>query len=163
MAKITICYQRERNVLVPSKMIIFFGAGNIKWEKDTLYIPFGTRFRRQLMEDFKFHEDTLSLSVFLTELVTNPAFPGKFGISLSSVLDRLERMMEQESKKIPYQFNDSSAPDNFGLNYLDIEQFIISFADIVKVMQIGTQFNYSYGGNCLEEKQSNKGDDQGTW
>lgn len=138
MAKITVFYEEHNEVLTPSKMVIFFGSGKIKWEKGTVYVPLDARFRRQLAEDF--HDDTLTFSVSLAELVLNPAHPGKFGISLGQIMEQFENIKAKEITK--FSINDHE--DVESIKHTDIEQFVLQIADILEVMKMNTHINYDW-------------------
>lgn len=139
MAKITIFYEENNTILVPSKLIIYFGPGKIRWDKETLYIPFNAKFKRQLAEDFQ--DDVLSFSVTLSELVMNAAHPDKFGISLSQVLHRFEELKKKE-REDPAFVNGSHIEHVRPMEYSDIEQFVVQIPDIIQVMQMDVRAYY---------------------
>jgi hypothetical protein len=119
MAKMSIYYDETELGLLPTRMMIYFGAGNIRWDKNCYYIPLEAPFKRFQAEEYS--NEYLSMSVTQGDLIMNPDRPNQFGIYIPHVVKRMERF-KQENK--------------INFDYDEVEQFILQIADIAEVMEM---------------------------
>jgi len=119
MAKMLMYYDYYDDQLVPMKMVIYFGRGNLDLSKNTVYVPIEAPFKRIVMEDS--NNDTMSMSITQGDLVLNPGRPGQFGISLPLIIQRMEKTKLEQK---------------FDFDYADVEQFIIQMDDLEEVLKM---------------------------
>ncbi|GAA4864964.1 hypothetical protein GCM10023310_50540 [Paenibacillus vulneris] len=123
MTKIRVYYEEHQGLdgvcLVPMKLIVRFPRGKMLWDKPAVYIPLDVPFRRHYSEDFL--EDLMSIAIGIDDMMMSFDKPKHIGISLTRVMERMEKMKERDMLVFQYE---------------DIEQFIIQIDDIEQVLQM---------------------------
>jgi len=131
MDKTAILYEEHPELdglcLVPMKMIIRFGRGDIRWDEPSVYFPINAPFEQLRLEDF--NDDTMSLSIIQADLIRNFEKPDQFGVYLPFVIERME------SSKNSYGYD---------FDYYEIEQFIIQMDDLEEVLQMNIRRFYDW-------------------
>ncbi|WP_028551730.1 hypothetical protein [Paenibacillus sp. UNC451MF] len=119
--KISVFYEEHPELddigLVPMKMIVRFPRGKIKWDKSAVYLPIKAPFERHFIADF--HDEIMSVTIAFEDLIMNLEWPNYFGISLTHVVERMDKMKKR---------------DHFDFDYNDIEQFIIQIDDLEELL-----------------------------
>jgi len=123
MTKIRVYYEEHQGLdgvgLVPMKLIVRFPRGKMLWDKPAVYIPLDVPFCRHYSEDFL--EDLMSIAIGIDDMMMSFDKPKHIGISLTRVMERMEKMKERDMLVFQYE---------------DIEQFIIQIDDIEQVLQM---------------------------
>jgi hypothetical protein len=119
MAKIAVYYDEIEIGLIPTKMLIYFGTGNIRWDKSFYYIPLEAPFKRYHAEDFT--NECLSMTVTQGDLTINPERPNQFGIYIPHIVKRMEKFKKENKMDFDYD---------------EVEQFILQIEDIAEVLEI---------------------------
>ncbi|WP_282938979.1 hypothetical protein [Paenibacillus sp. RC67] len=118
-----VLYEEHQGIdgicLVPMKLIVRFARGKMLWDKAAVYLPLDSPFRRQYPEDFC--EDVMSITILLDDIIMSFLKPNHVGISLTHVMERMEKLKER---------------DMLTFHYEDIEQFIIQIDDIEQVLRL---------------------------
>lgn len=131
MAKITVTYEEHQGldgtILVPMKMNISFPRDKMNWNKHAVYVPILAPFSRQFSEDYS--EDIMSVTIMFEDLLVNLERPNHFGISLDSLVRRLEKMKRQD--KMQFEIS-------------DIEQFIIQIDDLEELLRLDVRPFYEW-------------------
>jgi hypothetical protein len=147
MPKIKVYYEEDAtvNMIVPQKMIIWFGRGAIQWDKAHFYVPLKTPFKRFLAEGY--NADTMSISIEQADMIRSLEKEEKlgptFGIYIPYVVERMERMKLEKIKELQKMGIDEIVIDQ-EYDYRNAEQFILQISDIEDVMQmnIGPFFSW---------------------
>lgn len=111
--KIRVFYDYHEGALVPQKYMISFKKGELPWDREKVFVSVSAPFERLGIEDFL--PDSLTLTVTLGEMILSADKPGKFGILLPPLRQR--------------------AVDG-GVDYWDVENFIIQVADLEELLQM---------------------------
>lgn len=131
MVRVTVLYEERSGLdglcLIPVKMIIRLGKGNIRWDETSIYFPIHAPFEQQQMDYFD--EEILSMTIIQPDLIRNFERPDQFGIYIPFVLERIEQI---------------SINHSFNFDYYDIEQFIIQVDDLEEILQMNIRRIYEW-------------------
>lgn len=127
MAKVEVYYDYYDGELCPQWMVVKFGKGKIDWAKKFAYLPIELPFKRKTAEEFCDIE--MGLSVTLVDLVMNTEKEGYFGISLSSIKDRVNKMRGRG--EFPYLIE-------------EVETFIIQICDLEEALACHENKHYAW-------------------
>lgn len=114
MYDLKVVYGYEEGFSFPVSLIIRPKYGSFEWTEETLYINLRQPF--EPMDYTEINDDTISLSLLHTELVTNTLLPDHVGIYMPWVKRRL------------YDIKGGKFSPNFKIT--GIEQFIIKMSDL---------------------------------
>jgi uncharacterized protein YkuJ len=140
MVKVAVYYEEHPETLevVPMKMVVYFGRGKIKWDKNYFYLALTTPFNRQRVEDFD--ADMMSITITQGEMVRNPEKEAQigpcFGIYLPYLIERLEKMKADRVNELEQQGYYVNPEEVEKDDYTSAEQFIIQMVDVEEVMQM---------------------------
>jgi hypothetical protein len=125
------------DIMVPQKMIIWFGRDVIQWDKSNFYLALRAPFKRFKAEDF--NTDTLSISIEQADMVRNFTREAKYGptlgIHMPYVVGRMEKRKSDKLKELRKNGIDDFFIDE-EYEYTSAEQFILQIPDIEVVMQM---------------------------
>jgi hypothetical protein len=119
MTRIGVDYDETELGLIPTKMMIYFGTGNIEWDRNFYYVPLEAPFKRYQAEEFS--NEYLSMTITQGDLTINPDRPSQFGIYIPHVVKRMEKFKKENKMDFDYD---------------EVEQFILQIADIAEVMEM---------------------------
>ncbi len=111
--KIRVFYDYHEGNLVPMKYMISFRKGELPWDREKVFVPVMAPFERLGIEDFL--PDSLAITVTQGDMILSADKPGKFGI----LLPPLKRRAVEG-----------------GVDYWDIEHFVIQVADLEELLQM---------------------------
>ncbi|MEK5480345.1 hypothetical protein NYE70_25935 [Paenibacillus sp. FSL R5-0407] len=114
MYDLKVVYTYEEGFNVPVALIVRPSCGEFDWSEETLYINLRQPFER--MDYVEINDDTVSLSLLHTELVTHTIYPDHVGIYTPFVKERL------------YDIKSGKFSPSFKIT--GIEQFIIKMSDL---------------------------------
>jgi hypothetical protein len=127
MLKIDVYYDYTDEGLSPRWMVINFGTGKLDWTKKYVYLPVQVPYKRKTAEEFIDVE--MGLTITLVDLVMNADKEGCFGVHLTSVKDRVNKMRGRG--EFPYTLD-------------EVETFIIQICDIEDVLAIDGNELYTW-------------------
>ncbi|WP_127580972.1 hypothetical protein [Paenibacillus koleovorans] len=85
MAKVKVYYDFQDDRIKPFTMVISFRIHEVKWDKQSFYIPINAPFQRHMSEEY---HDTFGYTVLLEDLTVNFDKPNTFGVHLTRLKDR---------------------------------------------------------------------------
>lgn len=111
--KIRVFHDYHEDKLVPLKYMISFQKGELPWDREKVFVSVSAPFEPLGIEDF--YPDSLAITVTQGDMIICADKPGKFGIYLPSLR---QRAIEG------------------GVDYWDVETFVIQVADLEELLQI---------------------------
>jgi hypothetical protein len=99
MIKSKVLFEYYEGQKVPMWYVIDVKQSDFIWGNSTAYVPIDAPFEQFDPDDF--HYDTINVSVFSSELLTNIAIPNQFGLNVQSIEERIETI-ERDASEIDY-------------------------------------------------------------
>lgn len=111
--KIRVFHDYHEDKLVPLKYMISFRKGELPWDREKVFVSVSAPFDPLGIEDFL--PDSLAITVTIGDMILSADKPGKFGILLPPLKSRAVEG---------------------GVDYWDIENFVIQVADLEELLQM---------------------------
>jgi hypothetical protein len=99
MIKTKVMFEYYEGQKVPMWYVIDLKNSDIVWGDLTLYVPVNAPFEEFDPNDF--HYDTINVSVFSHELLTNITKPNQFGLNVQSMVERVE-ILERDISEVDF-------------------------------------------------------------